>query len=161
MFRGLQVDGDELTYASFAHGNAKKTVHFCHGQAVVRHYEKTGLEAFVISSKRLQKRSTLASSTSSVDLIQHTYRRRIGQEHGEEERQCRHKPARRPTTAAHNLQFFAGRARHDLQAGFQRIFRVRKRQNALVRHRINVQKALRSADLPVERGEQAARVLPD
>ena len=43
LFRGLQVDGDELTYASFAHGNAKKTVHFCHGQAVVRHYEKTGL----------------------------------------------------------------------------------------------------------------------
>ena len=41
LFRGLQVDGDELTYASFAHGNAKKTVHFCHGQAVVRHYEKT------------------------------------------------------------------------------------------------------------------------
>ena len=56
-----------------------------------------------------------------VDLVEHADRRRIGEEHGEDQRQC----GERLLAAGQKRQrrrFLARRLRHDLQAGFERIF---------------------------------------
>ena len=56
-----------------------------------------------------------------IDLVEHADRRRIGEEHGEDQRQSRE----RLLAAGEKRQrhrFLARRLRHDLEAGFERIF---------------------------------------
>ena len=59
-----------------------------------------------------------------VDLVEHADRRRVGEEHGEDQRQRRQRLLA-AGEQRHDLRLLARRARHDLQARFQRIVRIR------------------------------------
>src|SRR5713101_983734 len=118
--RLLQVHRNELRYAALGHRDAEQPVHAGHGQPVMGDDEEARLRALADLLDEAAEAVDIGVVEGGVDLVQHADRRRVGEEHGKEQRQ----PGQGLLAAReqrHHLQPLARRARHDLEAGLERV----------------------------------------
>ena len=119
----LEIDRDQLRHALLAHGDAEQPVDPRHGQAVMGDDQEAGLGALGDLGDQAAEAVDIGVVQGRVDLVQHADRRRVGEEDGKEQRQ-RGQRLLAAREQRQRLQFLAGRARHDLEPGLERILLV-------------------------------------
>ena len=118
--RGLQVDRHELRDALLGHGDAEQAAHARHRHRVMRDDEEARRRVRRHALQQAAEAVDVGVIERRIDLIEHADRRRVGQEHREDQRHC----GQRLLAARKQRQrrrLLARRLGDDLQAAFERI----------------------------------------
>ena len=86
LLRLSQLNRHQLAYAFLRHRHSEQAVHAGHGDRVVGDGDKAGVGALAHGLEQVAEALNVIIVERSVDFVQHTDRRRVGEEHGEDER---------------------------------------------------------------------------
>ena len=86
LLRLRQLDRHELAHAALGHGDAEQAVHARHGDGIVGDGDEAGVGALAHGLEQVAEALDIIVVERRVDLVEHADRRRVGEEHGEDER---------------------------------------------------------------------------
>ena len=118
-----QINADKARDALFDHRHAKQAVHAAHGHGVVGDDQVAGVGFARHRVEQVAEAFDIGIVERRIDFVEHTDRRRVGQEQSEDQRDCGQRlfAARQQ---GQRLQLLARRLGENLEACFQRIVAV-------------------------------------
>ena len=116
----VEIDRDELRDAALGHGDAEEPVHPRHGDRIVGDDDEAGVGRAAHLVQQVAEALDIVVVERRVDLVQHADRRRVGEEHREDQRQ-RGQRLLAARQQRQRLRLLAGRLGDDFEAGLQRI----------------------------------------
>ena len=116
----VEADGDQLRHAAFGHGDAEQPVHPRHRDRIVRDDDEAGFRRRGHLVQQVAEPLHVVIVERRVDFVQHADRRRVGEEHREDQRQRRQRLLA-AGEQRQRLRLLAGRFCNDFEAGFERI----------------------------------------
>src|SRR5437868_14049112 len=115
-----EIDGDELRDAALGHRHAVQPLHARHRDAMMRDEQKARAGRIGGLGDDAAEAVDIGIVERRIDLVEDADRRRVGQEHGED--QCdRGQCLLAPRQQREVLQTLPGRARQDVEAAVERV----------------------------------------
>ena len=81
-----QLNRHELAHSPLRHGDAEQAVHARHRDGIVGDGDEAGVGALAHVLEQIAEALDIVIIERRVDLVKHADRRRVGEEHGEDER---------------------------------------------------------------------------